>query len=70
MQVDDKYFYANDNIKDKVHGWVCSNPPVGFWMINPSNEFRTGGPFKQDLTSHVGPTVLSVSDELFTQLYV
>ncbi|XP_019232851.1 PREDICTED: probable rhamnogalacturonate lyase B [Nicotiana attenuata] len=59
-EVDDKYFYANDNINDKVHGWVCSNPPVGFWMINPSNEFRTGGPFKQDLTSHVGPTVLSV----------
>lgn len=29
-------------------------------MITPSNEFRTGGPLKQDLTSHVGPTVLSM----------
>jgi len=30
-------------------------------MITPSDEFRAGGPLKQDLTSHVGPTVLSVS---------
>ncbi|KAJ8543971.1 hypothetical protein K7X08_025589 [Anisodus acutangulus] len=59
-EVDDKYFYASDNKDDKVHGWVSTNPPVGFWMITPSNEFRTGGPFKQDLTSHVGPTVLSM----------
>ncbi|XP_060185435.1 probable rhamnogalacturonate lyase B isoform X1 [Lycium barbarum] len=59
-EVDDKYFYANDNRDDRVHGWVGINPPVGFWMIIPSDEFRTGGPYKQDLTSHVGPIVLSV----------
>ncbi|KAG4992166.1 hypothetical protein JHK87_025623 [Glycine soja] len=34
--------------------------PVGFWLITPSNEFRHAGPFKQDLTSHVGPTTLSM----------
>lgn len=62
--MDDKYFYVNDNKDDRVHGWVGANPPVGFWMIIPSDEFRTGGPYKQDLTSHVGPTVLSVSVEL------
>ncbi|KAL3356093.1 hypothetical protein AABB24_016985 [Solanum stoloniferum] len=60
-EVDDKYFYATDNKDDRVHGWVSStNPPVGFWMIIPNDEFRTGGPNKQDLTSHVGPTVLSI----------
>ncbi|KAJ8543972.1 hypothetical protein K7X08_025590 [Anisodus acutangulus] len=59
-EVDDKYFYANNNEDDKVYGWVGANPPVGFWMINPSNEFRTAGPIRQDLTTHVGPTVLSV----------
>lgn len=64
MQVDDKYFYTNDNKDGKVYGWVSANPPVGFWMIIPSNEFRTGGPFRQDITTHVGPTVLSVSVEL------
>lgn len=62
MQVDDKYFYASDNKDGKVYGWVSStSPPLGFWMINPSNEYRTGGPFRQDLTTHIGPTVLSVS---------
>nr|AFA41491.1 putative lyase [Solanum tuberosum] len=59
--VDDKYFYATDNKDDRVHGWVSStNPPVGFWMIIPNDEFRTGGPYKQDLTSHVGQIVLSI----------
>ncbi|KAG8383634.1 hypothetical protein BUALT_Bualt04G0034400 [Buddleja alternifolia] len=61
-EVDDKYLYSCDNKDSKVHGWVssASNTPVGFWMITPSNEFRTGGPIKQDLTSHVGPFVLSM----------
>ncbi|KAM3201384.1 putative rhamnogalacturonate lyase B [Capsicum annuum] len=60
-EVDDKYFYASDNKDGKVYGWVSNtNPPLGFWMINPSNEYRTGGPLRQDLTTHVGPTVLSV----------
>lgn len=63
MQVDDKYFYASDNEDGQVYGWISNNtnPPLGFWMINPSNEYRTGGPLKQDLTTHVGPTVLNVS---------
>lgn len=29
-------------------------------MVTPSNEFRSGGPVKQNLTSHVGPTTLAV----------
>ncbi|CAK9156018.1 unnamed protein product [Ilex paraguariensis] len=59
-EVDDKYMYSCENKDNKVHGWISNDPPVGFWMITPSNEFRTGGPLKQDLTSHVGPTVLSM----------
>ncbi|KAI8032607.1 TSL-kinase interacting protein 1 [Camellia lanceoleosa] len=58
--VDDKYQYSCDDKDNRVHGWICSNPAVGFWMITPSDEFRTGGPIKQDLTSHVGPTTLSM----------
>lgn len=61
MQVDDKYQYSSKVKDNAVHGWISENPPVGFWMITPSNEFRVGGPFKQELTSHVGPTVLNVS---------
>ncbi|KAJ0984372.1 hypothetical protein J5N97_002728 [Dioscorea zingiberensis] len=59
-EVDDKYQYSTDNEDNKVHGWISSYPPTGFWLITPSNEFRTGGPTKQDLTSHVGPTSLTM----------
>ncbi|XAR73522.1 Rhamnogalacturonan endolyase, partial [Bertholletia excelsa] len=59
-EVDDKYQYSCDNKDNRVHGWISNCPAVGFWMITPSDEFRVGGPFKQDLTSHCGPTVLSM----------
>ncbi|KAI3832436.1 hypothetical protein MKX03_020670 [Papaver bracteatum] len=59
-QVDDKYMYAQNNEDIKVHGWVSSNPRVGFWHITASDEYRSGGPLKQDLTSHVGPHSLTV----------
>ncbi|CAA7035944.1 unnamed protein product [Microthlaspi erraticum] len=60
-QVDDKYMYSMEDGDNKVHGWISSDQRVGFWMITPSDEFRVCGPIKQDLTSHVGPTTLSVS---------
>nr|GMD94703.1 probable rhamnogalacturonate lyase B isoform X1 [Ipomoea batatas] len=59
-EVDDKYQYSCENKDNKVHGFICFDPPVGFWQITPSNEFRTGGPIKQDLTSHVNPTTLAM----------
>ncbi|OVA17592.1 Rhamnogalacturonate lyase [Macleaya cordata] len=59
-QVDDKYMYSSNNEDIKVHGWVSSDPLVGFWQITASDEYRSGGPLKQDLTSHVGPTSLTV----------
>lgn len=60
VQVDDKYQYSSENKDIKVHGWISNSPPVGFWQITPSDEFRSGGPLKQSLTSHVGPTTLAV----------
>uniref|UniRef100_A0A9I9CSD4 rhamnogalacturonan endolyase n=1 Tax=Cucumis melo TaxID=3656 RepID=A0A9I9CSD4_CUCME len=59
-EVDDKYQYSLENMENRVHGWESSDPHVGFWMITPSDEFRTAGPVKQDLTSHVGPITLSM----------
>ncbi|XP_077215008.1 uncharacterized protein LOC143849729 [Tasmannia lanceolata] len=59
-EVDDKYQYSIENKDNKVHGWICFDPPVGFWQITPSDEFRSGGPVKQNLTSHVGPTTLAM----------
>uniref|UniRef100_A0A0E0QM78 rhamnogalacturonan endolyase n=1 Tax=Oryza rufipogon TaxID=4529 RepID=A0A0E0QM78_ORYRU len=59
-EVDDKYQYSCENQYNNVHGWISFDPPIGFWQITPSDEFRTGGPVKQNLTSHVGPTMLAM----------
>ncbi|MFS7913232.1 putative rhamnogalacturonan endolyase [Helianthus anomalus] len=59
-EVDDKYQYTCENRNLKVHGWISNDPSIGFWQITPSDEFRTGGPLKQNLCSHVGPTCLAV----------
>nr|XP_029123451.1 probable rhamnogalacturonate lyase B isoform X1 [Elaeis guineensis] len=59
-EVDDKYQYSIEDQDNKVHGWISFDPPIGFWQISPSDEARTGGPVKQDLTSHVGPTTLAI----------
>lgn len=59
-EVDDKYQYSCDNKDLKVHGWISMDPLVGFWQITPSDEFRSGGPMKQNLSSHVGPTTLAM----------
>ncbi|TVU03753.1 hypothetical protein EJB05_50690 [Eragrostis curvula] len=50
-EVDDKYAYTLDNKDNIVHGWISSNHtnPMGFWVITPSNEFKSGGPTKREL---------------------
>ncbi|KAI6687906.1 hypothetical protein NL676_024734 [Syzygium grande] len=59
-EVDDKYEYSCESKDIQVHGWISKDPPIGVWQITPSYEFRSGGPVKQFLTSHVGPTSLNV----------
>ena len=59
--MDDKFQYSKDNKDNVVHGWISDDNGVGFWVITPSYEFRSGGPFKQELTSHTGPISLAVS---------
>ncbi|KAK1308520.1 hypothetical protein QJS10_CPA09g00754 [Acorus calamus] len=63
-QVDDKYMYSVDNKDGGLHGWISSGPPdpavVGFWLVFPSPEFCSGGPTKQNLTNHTGPSCLAV----------
>ncbi|KAG9440116.1 hypothetical protein H6P81_020281 [Aristolochia fimbriata] len=58
--VDDKYQFSMENKEASVHGWISSDDEIGFWVITPSQEFRAGGPMKQELTSHSGPTALVV----------
>ncbi|KAJ4701496.1 Rhamnogalacturonate lyase family protein [Melia azedarach] len=59
-EVDDKYQYSCKSQDIRVHGWICTDPLVGFWQISPSFESRSAGPLKQYLTSHVGPTTLAL----------
>ncbi|KAH9611925.1 hypothetical protein KSS87_014543 [Heliosperma pusillum] len=59
-EVDDKYQYSCEDKDNRVHGWISFEPQIGFWVITPSNEFRSAGPVKQDLTSHVGPISLAM----------
>ncbi|XP_021747731.1 probable rhamnogalacturonate lyase B [Chenopodium quinoa] len=57
--VEDKYQYSQDMKDQQVHGWISSGEfPVGFWLIKASTEFYSAGPFKQELTSHMGPISL------------
>ncbi|CAN8328463.1 unnamed protein product [Cochlearia groenlandica] len=58
-QVDDKYQYTCEIKDNKVHGWISTKSHVGFWLIQPSGEYRSGGPIKQELTSHVGTTAIA-----------
>nr|GMD53469.1 probable rhamnogalacturonate lyase B [Ipomoea batatas] len=59
-KVDDKYAFALESQDMGVYGWISPKPHVGFWVITASNEFRLGGPIKQDLTCHCGPFALSM----------
>ncbi|KAJ0239685.1 Rhamnogalacturonate lyase family protein [Hirschfeldia incana] len=59
-EVDDKYEYSCENKDLKVHGWISHSLGLGCWQIIPSNEFRSGGLVKQNLTSHVGPISLAM----------
>ncbi|XP_037496376.1 rhamnogalacturonate lyase isoform X1 [Jatropha curcas] len=59
-EVDDKYEYSCESRDIRVHGWISTDSAVGFWLITPSIEFKSGGPLKQYNTAHVGPTILSV----------
>ncbi|XP_019177215.1 PREDICTED: probable rhamnogalacturonate lyase B isoform X2 [Ipomoea nil] len=52
--------YALDSQNMSVYGWISPKPHLGFWIITASNEFRLGGPLKQDLTCHCGPFALSM----------
>ncbi|CAN1351855.1 Rhamnogalacturonate lyase [Linum perenne] len=54
--VDDKYEYSMDKKDLKIKGWISDTANVGFWMLQPSDEYMAGGPKKNELTCHCGPT--------------
>src|SRR5262245_29813469 len=57
----DKYIYTAVQYDHPVYGWSSTKKQVGFWVINPSLEYLSGGPTKvdflcqRDTTKNGGP---------------
>ena len=59
-KVDDKYEHSCEDKDLQVHGWICMDPPTGFWQITPSDEFLLVGP-----SSRTSPVMLALSTLLW-----
>lgn len=65
-QAEHKYGYSAVFTKTPAYGWSSTRHNVGFWMINPSLEYVSGGPTKMELTGHLDvnpggtPTLLNM----------
>jgi len=59
-----KYDYSVDQFDSPAFGWSSTTKHIGLYLINPSQEYLSGGPTKYELTSHLDdgaggdPTVL------------
>jgi rhamnogalacturonan endolyase len=51
-QVEHKYDYSADQFDVRAWGWSSTTKQVGFWFINPSVEYLSGGPTKVELSAH------------------
>src|SRR5262245_14457767 len=48
----DKYIYTAVQYDHPVYGWSSTTKNVGFWLINPSVEYLSGGPTKVEFLCH------------------
>lgn len=51
-QVEHKYDYSAVQFDIPAYGWSSTKEHVGFWFINPSMEYLSGGATKLELTGH------------------
>jgi rhamnogalacturonan endolyase len=52
--VEHKYNYSGVQYKTPAIGWSSTKEHIGIWMINPTIEYLSGGPTKQELECHLG----------------
>ena len=52
--VEHKYNYSGVQYRTPAFGWSSTKDHVGIWFINPTIEYMSGGPFKEDLDCHYG----------------
>ena len=48
----DKYIYTAVQFENPVFGWSSTQQHTGFWLINPSVEYLSGGPTKVEFLCH------------------
>jgi rhamnogalacturonan endolyase len=48
----DKYIYTAVQFEHPVYGWSSRSQNVGFWLVNPSAEYLSGGPTKVEFLCH------------------
>jgi rhamnogalacturonan endolyase len=51
-QVEHKYDYSANQFETLAWGWSSTAKHVGFWFVNPSDEYLSGGPTKYELSAH------------------
>jgi len=51
-QVEHKYDYSAGQFDTLAWGWSSSEKHLGFWFINPTIEYLSGGPTKVELSAH------------------
>ena len=62
---EDKYDFTADQFENPAFGWSSTTKNVGFWFLNPSVEYLSGGPTKVEFLGHrdtndvQAPTVLN-----------
>ncbi|CAN1285754.1 Rhamnogalacturonate lyase [Linum perenne] len=66
VQVDDKYEYTLEKTNLKLKGWIADKEKIGWWIIAPSDEYMNGGPMKNELTCHCGPTCVVIFTSIHT----
>ena len=51
-QVEHKYDYSANQFSVLAWGWSSTDKHVGFWFVNPTDEYLSGGPTKMELSAH------------------
>ena len=61
----DKYDFTSNQFDNRAYGWSSTTKNIGFWFINPTVEYLSGGPTKVEFLTHrdtnsvQAPTVLN-----------
>jgi len=51
-QVEHKYDYSANQFTVLAWGWSSTTKHIGFWFVNPTDEYLSGGPTKYELSAH------------------